>query len=82
MGKKLSKDNIFSDENWKGTREEALTHVAFAVVGEFEALLKDKGIKIPNEEREGKKDEACIFGSDYYRLEEEVKGILKHYELL
>lgn len=65
-------------------REEALTKVAFDIVGEFEALLHDKGIKIPNDKRElGREDEeACIFGDDYYRLEEEVKGILKHYELL
>jgi len=73
-------EETMSDE----TREECLTKVAFDIVGEFEALLKDKGIKIPNSEREaGRADEeACIFGSDYYRLEEEVKGILKHYELL
>lgn len=65
-------------------REEALTKVAFDIIGEFEALLHDKGIKIPNDERElGREDEeACIFGDDYYRLEEAVKDVLKHHKLL
>jgi len=65
-------------------REETLAKVAFEIIGEFEALLSDKGIKIPNSEREaGRADEeACIFGADYYRLEEAVKDVLKHHKLL
>jgi hypothetical protein len=42
----------------------------------FEELLADHGILIPNDEREGEEDEACLFGDDYYWTEDSVVEIL------
>lgn len=53
--------------------------IALAIVEEFENLLEQKGIVIPNKER-GDPDsgiqESCIYGDDYYQLEDRVKSIL------
>ena len=42
----------------------------------FEELLAEHGIVIPNDEREGEEDEACLFGDDYYWVEDSVVEIL------
>ena len=42
----------------------------------FEELLAERGILIPNDEREGEEDEACLFGDDYYWTEDSVVEIL------
>lgn len=46
--------------------------LAVEILGEFEEFLADKGIKIPNKDREGNDEEACLFGDDYYHLEEMI----------
>ena len=52
--------------------------LAIKIIDEFENLLAEKNIKIPNNEREGNMDEACIYGSDYYTLEDNILEILNN----
>lgn len=49
---------------------------AIKIIDEFENLLVVNDIKIPNNERKGNEDEACIYGKDYYNLEESIIEIL------
>ena len=50
--------------------------VANRIVDEFEELLAEKGIMVPSNDREGGKEEACLYGSEYYSLEDAVTDIL------
>ena len=45
---------------------------AIEIIDKFEELLVVNDIKIPNTDRKGNEDEACIYGSDYYNLEESI----------
>ena len=50
--------------------------IAIKIIDEFEEMLCRNNIKIPSEEREGNKDEACIYGTEYYKLEDSIIDIL------
>ena len=50
--------------------------LAIQIIDDFEQLLDQKNIKIPNIDRKGNEDEACIYGSDYYNLEDSIIEIL------
>lgn len=50
--------------------------IAIKILDKFEELLEEKNITIPNDDREGEQDEACIYGSDYYDLEDAIVEIL------
>ena len=50
--------------------------LASMIVDFFEELLAEKNIYIPNNEREGDEDEACIYGDDYYILEDQITELL------
>ena len=50
--------------------------LAINIIDKLEDLLMEKNIKIRNENREGKDDEACIYGTDYYNLENSIIEIL------
>jgi hypothetical protein len=56
--------------------EEDARELAIAIVDEFEELLAERGIKIPSRDRKGDEEEACIYGSEYYALEDAVVAIL------
>ena len=56
--------------------EEQAREIAIAILDEFEELLAAKGIKVPSEERERREDGACLYGTEYYELEDAVVGIL------
>lgn len=47
------------------------------IIDTFEELLNSKGIKLPCKDRENNSDEACIYGEDYYNLEDAITQILK-----
>jgi len=51
--------------------------IAIKILGEIEELLKEKEIKIPSDDRRGAKEEACIFGPEYYYLEDKITEILE-----
>ena len=50
--------------------------IAIKVLDEFEEILGEKGILIPSDDREGREEEACLYGTEYYRLEDTIADIL------
>lgn len=50
--------------------------IAILILNAFEDVLAEHDIKIPDVEREGEEDEACIYGSTYYELEDKITEIL------
>ena len=55
-------------------------NVAIAILDIFEDMLSEKGIMIPDEDREGNEDECCLYGTTYYNLEDQIVEVLeKHY---
>ena len=57
-------------------REQA-QKLAFAIITcEFEELLAEHCILLPSGHREGSEEEACIYGEEYYLLEERITDIL------
>lgn len=54
-----------------------IKNVAVDIINQFEHLLSKNNIIIPNEDREGNNDEACIYGKDYYDLENYIINVLK-----
>ncbi len=81
---KFKDTSFLSIEEWlnekdllnKGAKEKT-REIANEIVEKFEELLAEKNIPIPNNDREGKDEEAYLYGSDYYRLEDEVASILE-----
>ena len=57
--------------------EEQARDFAIQVLDELEDLLEAKGIMIPSDDREGREEEACVYGTEYYELEDAIVGILK-----
>lgn len=53
--------------------------IAIMILDIFEGMLNDKGIIIPDEDREGDEDEACLYGTTYYELEDEITELLCNY---
>lgn len=49
---------------------------AIKIIEQFENLLSKKNIKIPSEDREDNEDETCIYGTEYYELEDAIVEIL------
>ena len=56
--------------------EETAREVAIQIIDEFEELLAEKNVMIPSDDREGREEEACIYGSEYYHLEDAITDIL------
>ena len=56
--------------------EEEARELAFAFIGEFEELLERHDITIPSKDREGREEEARIYGDAYYELEDRIVEIL------
>ncbi len=54
--------------------------LAIKIISEFEELLSCHNIKIPSSDREGNKEEACIYGTTYYNLEDKITDILKGFK--
>ena len=53
--------------------------IAIMILDIFEDMLAEKGIEIPDVEREGNEDEACLYGSTYYDLEDQITELLCDY---
>lgn len=60
-------------KNKKSTQNRNL---AIRIIDEFENLLSMYNIKLPSEDRENDETEACIFGKNYYELEDNITEIL------
>ena len=50
--------------------------LAIDIIELFEDILEAKGITIPSKDREGKEEEARIYGSEYYELEDQITELL------
>jgi hypothetical protein len=50
--------------------------IANEILDEFEELLDEKGIVIPSDDREDREEEACLYGTEYYRLEDSITDLL------
>ena len=46
------------------------------IMDTFEETLDRYNLSIPSEDREGHEDEARIYGSEYYELEDKIRRIL------
>jgi hypothetical protein len=57
--------------------EERARAVAIRIIDEFEELLAEKGIMVPSKDREGGEEEACLYGTEYYALEDAVVGVVR-----
>lgn len=53
--------------------------IAIMILDIFEEMLDEKGITIPDEDREGEEGEACLYGSTYYDLENQITELLCNY---
>ena len=62
------------------TKKQTKTEQEFAaeILEIFEEKLEELNVTLPNSNREGKEDEARIFGSDYYDLEDKVAELLRN----
>jgi len=49
---------------------------AIHILDEFEELLDEKGVTVPSSDREGREEEARLYGSEYYSLEDAITAIL------
>lgn len=65
-------ENLF--ENLGKTRG-----IAVMILDIFEDMLAEKEIIIPDDDREGDENEACIYGSTYYELEDKITELLCDY---
>ena len=52
------------------------------IVDIFEDFLEEKGVKIPNEERDENNSEAIIYGMDYGILSEQIESTLRAWDLI
>ena len=53
--------------------------IAIKILDIFEDMLEEKGIKIPDYCREGNEDEACLYGTTYFKLEDKITELLCDY---
>lgn len=52
------------------------------IVDIFEDFLEEKGINIPNEDRDENGSEAIIYGDDYGIISEQIESTLRAWDLL
>lgn len=53
--------------------------LAITILDFFEAMLDEKGIMIPDEDRTGAEGEACLYGMTYANLEDQIVELLCDY---
>lgn len=56
--------------------EEEAGEVAIEILAEFEGLLSRRGMMVPSVVRDGREEEARLYGSDCYELEDVVPEII------
>ena len=53
--------------------------IAIKILDAFEDMLDAKSISIPDDDRTGEESEACLYGTTYADLENEIVSILDRY---
>ena len=82
LSDKSISDTVVPTERWQALHEKAMilasrftsksdTEVAELIIDNFEEVLLDADVEIPNDERDVE-DAALIFGDDYYNLEDSI----------
>ena len=56
---------------------EKAREIAIQILTEFEELLEEHNLTIPDEDRKGEEGEARIYGMNYYALEDKITEIIK-----
>lgn len=51
--------------------------LVYAIIDVFEDLLYDNNMYIPDEERTGAEDEACIFGQTFDKIHDKLFSIIE-----
>lgn len=51
--------------------------LAISIIEEFEEMLDAMDISLPSKDREGNPEEARIYGTEYYLLEDTITDLLK-----
>jgi hypothetical protein len=59
-----------------GDASHPLRELAIRILDEFAELLAEKNVMIQSDDREGREEEACLYGSEYYGLEDAIVEIL------
>ena len=59
-----------------GDASHPLRQLAIRILDEFEELLAERDVMIQSDDREGREEEACLYGCEYYALEDAVVDIL------
>ncbi len=57
--------------------EEEARELAFAMLMDFEEVLEEYDVTIPSADREGTPEEARLYGTEYYDLEDAITEVLK-----
>lgn len=52
--------------------------LAINIIDEFEELLAEHDLVIPDNDREGNEEEACIYGCTYYGLEDKITEMIEN----
>jgi hypothetical protein len=53
--------------------------IAITILDMFEGMLGEKGIMITDDDRTGDEGEACLYGTTYGNLEDEIYTLLCEY---
>lgn len=53
--------------------------IAITILEMFETMLEEKGIMIPDDDRTGEDEEACLYGATYATLEDQIVELLCDY---
>lgn len=73
---------IININNWKNkkrkTRMEKNRKITIEIINEFENILAENNIRIPDKDRKENEDEACIYGKTYFDLEDSILEILNN----
>jgi len=56
--------------------EEKAKEIAIRICDDFEDLLDEKNILIPSADRKGLRREACLYGEEYWRMEDAITDML------
>lgn len=74
-------------ENWGKPDEEHYLdgeispqrELAISIIEEFEDVLAEHNIKIPDEDRTGDEEEVSIYGTTYYSLEDKITEMIEEF---
>ena len=79
MGNKKDVNLKYFKPNVKVESLDKFKMTSVKIIELFEDILSNHNIMIPDEDRIGDEDEACIYGMTYAKLEDDIVSILKEF---